>query len=420
MGDSIHREECLPMKKKTIGLLLLAFTMAFTAGCANNTAGGGTESASSTEQEAAIENPYSDQIDYDASKYVTLGDYKGLEVTVEGDYDVTDADVREEVELEISMMGEDYRTPNREIIEDGDQVNVDYVGTIDGEVFEGGTAQERDIVIGSGMMIDGFEDGLIGKKVGEVVELNLKFPEDYAKTDLAGKDVVFSVTINSLKEPVEVTYDTLTDDYIKSKTGMESVDEYLKEVRAAMEEEAQNAKEQNATYAVLEKLLEVCKVTGHPEGLEEERMEQEMQYYRDMASAQNVDLATMLSYYGMTEENLHEQIEEATSKNVDMELILQAIADKEGISKDEDAYQAYIKDVLSQGIFEDEDQLYSDFSKEYVRRQYCLDKARELVESSAVLKYEKSTDTQKGTEKETEKDTEKDTEKETETESEKE
>lgn len=406
------------MKKKTIGLLLLAFTMAFTAGCANKTANNGTESVSSTEQEAATENPFTDEIEYDASQYVTLGDYKGMDVTVEGDFDVTDEDVREEVELEISMMGPEYATPNREIVKDGDQVNVDYLGKIDGETFEGGTAQDRDIVIGSGMMIDGFEDGLIGKKVGETVDLNLKFPDDYANTDVAGKDVVFTVTINSLQEPREVTYDTLTDDYIKSKTGMESVDDYLKEVRSAMEEEAQNMKEQRTTSAVLDKLREVCKVSGHPEGLDEERMEQDLQYYRDMASAQGADLETMLSYYGMTEEGLREQIEEATSDNVDVELILQAIADKEGITKDEEAYQAYIKEVLSQGVYEDEDQLYSDFSKEYVRRQFCMDKARALVQDNAVLKYVNSPDTEKSTEKDTEKDTEKNTEKETETETE--
>ncbi len=417
MGVYEKREEHFEMKKKATGLLLLALTLAFSAGCANNATGNGTnatESVASTEQEAETENPYKDEIRYNASDYVTLGDYMGMEVTVEGNYDVTDDDIKEEVEMELSMMGPDYQVPNREIVKDGDQVNVDYVGKIDGETFDGGTAEDRDIVIGSGSLIDGFEDGLIGKKVGDVVDLNLKFPEDYAKTELAGKDVVFTVTINSLKEPVELTYDTLTDDYIKTKTGLSSVDDYLKEVRAAMEEEAQSAKEDNATYAVLDKLREVCKVNSHPEGLDEERMEQNMQYYRDMASAQGADLETMLSYYGMTEDDLRKEIEESTPKSVDVELILQAIADKEGISKDEKAYQAYIDDVLAQGVYENEEQLYSDFSKEYVHRQFCQDKARELVENSAVLKYDKSTDTKKETEKETESETEKETEKESE------
>ena len=307
------------------------------------------------------------------------------------------------------MMGPDYRVPNREIVEEGDSVNIDYEGKIDGEAFDGGTAEGRDIVIGSGALIDGFEDGLVGKKVGETVDLNLKFPEEYANADLAGKDVVFTVTINSLKEPVEVTYDTLTDDYIKSKVGMDSVDEYLKEVRAAMEEEAESAKEQQTSYAVLDKLREICKVSGHPEGLDEERMEQSMRYYEDMASAQGVDLDTMLSYYGMSEEALRADLKESIPASVDAEMILLAIADKEGFSDDEEAYAAYIADVLAQGGYENEEELYKEFSKEYVHRQYCQDKARELVEDNAKVTFvkEKGTENVKETETETETETEK-------------
>ena len=393
------------MKKKTIGLVLLALTMAFSAGCANDQKTAGTEaaeSAAATEQATETAETMTDKVVYDASEFVTLGDYKGMEVEIEGNYDVTDEDIKNEVELEISMMGPDYRIPNREIVKDGDQVNVDYEGKIDGVAFDGGTAENRDIVIGSGSLIDGFEDGLIGKKVGETVDLNLKFPEDYAKTDLAGKDAVFTVTINSLKEPVDVTYDTLTDDYIQSKTGLSSVDEYLKQVRSSMEEEAGYAKEQQTSYAVLDKLREICKVKEHPEGLDEERIEQGLQYYRQMAAAQGADLETMLSYYGMTEDDLLSDIKESTPISVDAEMILLAIADKEGISDDEKAFEDYVAYVLSDGGYASEDELFKEFSKEYVHRQFCQDKARELVEDNAVVKFVSAKETETGTETETE------------------
>ena len=410
MGENHKKERTMTaMKKKATGLILLALTAALATGCANNTAGSteATESAAgSTEQQTAGAEPYEDKIVYNPADYVTLGDYKGMEVTVEGNFDVTDEDIKNEVELELSMMGPDYRVPNREIVKEGDQVNLDYVGKIDGEAFDGGTAEGRDIIIGSGTLIKGFEDGLIGKKVGDVVDLNLTFPEEYANADLAGKDVVFTVTINSLKEPVEMTYDTLTDDYIQSKVGMDSVDAYLKEVRAAMEEEAQSAKEQMVSYSVLDKLREVCKVSEHPAGLDEERIEQSLRYYQDMASAQGTDLDTMLSYYGMTEDGLRADLEESTPASVDAEMILMAIADKEGITNDEAAFADYISDVLAQGIYASEEELYKEFTKDYVHRQYCLDKARELVEDSAVVKFVKETDTEKETETETETETE--------------
>ncbi len=392
------------MKKKAIGLVLLALMIIFAAGCGNDKNNAGTEateSVAATEQGTESE-PFTDSITYDASKYVELGDYKGMEVTVDGNFDVTDDDVKKEVELELSMMGPDYLVPNREIVEDGDMVNIDYVGKIDGEAFDGGTAEARDIVIGSGSLIDGFESGLIGKKVRDVVDLNLKFPDDYAKADLAGKDVVFTVTINSLKEPVDVTYDTMTDDYIKSKVGLDTVDEYLKEVRAAMEEEAASAKEEQTAYAILDKLCEVCKVTGHPEGLEEERMKQSMQYYMDMAEAQGADLETMLSYYGMTEEMLREDLKKSIKASVDAEIILLAIADKEGFSDDEKAYEDYIAYVLSDGGYASKEELYSEFSEDYVRRQYRQDKARELVTDNAVITYAGAKETESTTETETE------------------
>lgn len=136
--------------------------------------------------------------DYKVEKYVKLNDYMNMTVELSKDYTVSDADIQSYIEYLMSMYPS-YEVSDKKTVESGDVVNIDYVGKIDGEEFSGGSATGQHLEIGSGSFIDGFEDGLIGKNVGETVELNLTFPEDYTNnTDLAGKAVVFTVTINSI------------------------------------------------------------------------------------------------------------------------------------------------------------------------------------------------------------------------------
>lgn len=380
------------MKKKIL-TMLLAGTLMLSAGCGSSAASDAvsdTESvteAASTETEATDSEPYGDVIVYDASEYVTLGDYMGLEVEVEGNYDVTEDDIKNEVELELGYLGTSYEETDKKTVEDGDTVNIDYVGKKDGVAFDGGTAEGYNLTIGSGSFIPGFEDGLIGANVGDVVDLNLTFPEEYHSEELAGADVVFTVTVNSIVEPVTVAYEDLTDEFVKENMGVDTVEEYLKQVRETMEEDKESEKETAVSRAVLLRLPEVCTVSGHPEGLEEERIEQNIQYYRNMAEAYGTDLETMLSSYNMTEEGLREDLAETVKDSVDIEIILLAIADAEGITEDEDAYQEYVAEAIEQGGYKDEAELYSEYSEEYVRRQFRQDKARELVTDNAKITF---------------------------------
>ena len=124
---------------------------------------------------------------YDVEKYVTLGDYDGMEVEVAGDFEVSDEDVVDYINGMLSYYPS-YEDTDKQTVEDGDCVNIDYEGKKDGVAFDGGTAQGYVLEIGSGTFIDGFEDGVIGMKTGETKDLNLKFPDSYQSTDLAGKD----------------------------------------------------------------------------------------------------------------------------------------------------------------------------------------------------------------------------------------
>ena len=132
-----------------------------------------------------------------ASDYVTLGEYKGIEVT-QPEPEVTDEYVDSYIEYLRSQRAVAVEVTDRTTVQEGDTVNIDYTGYRDGVAFEGGTAQGDSLTIGSGRFIDGFEEGLIGTSVGETVTLELTFPDNYTNAELAGAAVTFDVTVNSI------------------------------------------------------------------------------------------------------------------------------------------------------------------------------------------------------------------------------
>ena len=167
----------------------------------------------------------------DASKYVKLGDYKGLSVSV-NDTTVSDKEVEETVSSNLSAKGTMTAVTGR-AVQNGDTVNIDYVGTKDGVAFNGGTAQGYDLVIGSGTFINGFEDGLIGHEIGEKVALNLTFPENYGSAELAGQDVIFDVTINSISENVVPELDDAVAKELDPEVSTK--EEYIAKIKANLE-----------------------------------------------------------------------------------------------------------------------------------------------------------------------------------------
>lgn len=401
------------MKKKVIALLLAGAVLVSAAGCGETAATAasaeGEEAVLVTEDdtESITKKQTRDTVIYNAADYVTLGDYKGIEVELDDDYTVTDDDVKKEVEIEIGYIGDDYVETDKTTVENGDMVNIDYVGKKDGVAFNGGTAEGKNLKIGSGEFIPGFEDGLIGAKVGDTVDLNLTFPEQYQNAELAGQDVVFTVTVNGIMEAVPMTYETLTDEWVQKNMQMDSVDEYLKEVRDLLQEYTDQEKEDDITLAALEKLRKNCTVKSHPEGLDDERVEQSMDLYRNSAQANGMDLETYLSVANQTEEGLREGLKESARQAVDTELILMAIADAEGIASDDAAFEKYVEELCEDYGFTDQQSLYDMYDKEYVHRNYCMDKARELVVNNAKVTFKpKDTKETESTEEDTEKDKE--------------
>ena len=236
------------MKKRVVMVALLLTLTIAAAGCTKkseetNSNDTNTESTDSTEEtdtteeqqnteeteDAQEEGPTTSELmaEIDVAKCVTLGEYKGITVkkTIEP---VTDEDVEKEIQTAL----EDYPVEvNNRSVQEGDTVDIDYVGRIDGEEFEGGSDQGALLKIGSGQFIEGFEDGLIGASKGETRVLELTFPDNYTE-DLAGKAVEFTVTVNAIKEPLEEPNDEWVAANIE---GYYTVDEYKAGIRSEQE-----------------------------------------------------------------------------------------------------------------------------------------------------------------------------------------
>ena len=186
------------MKKKIMMLVLCLSVGAFAVGCSNNdtesnsgstASTAGTSSASSEEEIPIVDE------DLPVSECVTLGDYKGITLDKEIQQ-VTDEDVENSISSNLMATVDDPEAT----VQEGDTVDIAFVGKVDGEEFEGGSSDSYNLTIGSNTFIDGFEDGVIGMKQDETKDLNLTFPEDYTE-ELAGKDVVFTVTVNAISRP---------------------------------------------------------------------------------------------------------------------------------------------------------------------------------------------------------------------------
>ncbi len=221
------------------------------------------------------ETPY----DFDLKEYLTLGEFPNVELDKDK--------LQERLEEEISTVTSEYSTTvdvTDRAVKDGDIVNIDYVGKIDGKEFEGGSAEGSDLTIGSNKFIAGFEKGLIDKKIGEEVTLNLVFPEDYGKEDLNGKDVVFTVKINSIKE---TTTPDISDKMVEEKTEYATVKEFC------------DAKSKEIAEELLwEKYINSAKVTQYPKEQTKKYYDQLINYYKQLAAYNGVTLETMVSTFG--------------------------------------------------------------------------------------------------------------------------
>ena len=340
---------------------------------------------------------------YTATDYVTVGEYKGLNIVVEPK-DVSDADVESSVNAEIQAK-ELYETEGT--VEDGDLVNIDYEGKKDGVAFAGGTAQGADLKIGSDSFIDGFEDGLIGVKVGETVDLNLTFPEDYPSEDLAGQAVVFTVTVNYIVPE-------LTDDLaaVLSEEAYVTADSYRESVRETLASEDQRFQVYNE---IMTQVYNTCTVNDYPQELVDFAMASIKNSYIQAAQESGMSLSDLVAAYGMTEEQFDEVLLQNIKGSLQQELILKAIAETEGITVSDEEYEAGCEEYAASYGYPTVEQFKEDFDRPTVEISLMMEKTMEMISDNAVIEEAEETEAPaEETEAQTEADTEAVSENETE------
>ncbi|NLK76932.1 MAG: trigger factor [Clostridiales bacterium] len=370
------------MKKKLVVLLAAVCAVAMLGGCGSD--------KKNDKKSDKKESKSTASIDYNASDYVTLGDYLGMQVSLDSNYEVTDDDVKSKIETLIASYPA-YEDTDKTTVENGDFVNIDYEGLKDGVAFDGGTAKGTVLEIGSNKFIDGFESGLIGANVGDTVSLNLTFPENYQSTELAGQAVVFNVTINKIVTKQDINYDNITDQYVAdnfSSQGYETVQALKDGVKEQLTKSNESTKETDTQSAILEKLQEVCTVDSLPDGV----LDQRVKDYKDemektLKDKYNMSVEDYLSSMNETQEQFDTEVNDYMQKNLEVELILTAIADKEGIEVDEDGYKEYINNIISNGNYADENALMDEYGEDYVKNIYRNNKAMDLITEKAVVTY---------------------------------
>ena len=363
-----------------------------------------TGSEAESESETETEFNVADLPEYDASEYVTLGEYKDLTVEV-APVEVTDEQVMDKIASETKQ------TLTEGTVESGDTVNIDYVGKIDGEEFDGGSAEEYDLEIGSCTFIDGFEDGIIGMQVGDTKDLELKFPEDYHSTDLAGKDVVFTVTVNSISRVPELT-DEVADSVVEGMTA----EAYQESVRQDLEDQAKESQKTEAEQKLLQAVYENATIDGYPEENLQYTIKRATDYYEWLASMYGMSLDDYLKNYGMTQDEFNEQIQPVAEEALGEEMTLLAIAKEENIEVSDEEYEAGLARYAEAQGMDDPSKLEEAYGENYIKNSLLQEKVLDFLYENATIEEVAETEAESESESETEAASEVTSEEETETE----
>jgi trigger factor len=310
---------------------------------------------------------------------VELGEYKGVEVP-KTDIEVTDDEVMAEIDKERDQNSRIVAVEDR-AVEDGDMTVIDFEGFVDGVAFEGGKGTDYPLTIGSHSFIDTFEEQLVGKNIGEEVEVNVTFPEEYHAEELKGKQAMFKVTIKEIKKK---ELPELDDEFVEDVSEFSTVDEYKASIKTKLEmkkvENAKSAKED----AVIEKIIEGAKMEI-PDAMVDSQVRQMAEDFSRRISSQGITLEQYFQYTGLTADKLFEQMRPQAVKRIESRLVLEAVAEKENFEVTEDDINTEINDMASAyGMEADKlKELLTDVDKDNMKKDVQVKKAVEFVTEQA-------------------------------------
>lgn len=339
-----------------------------------------SEAVSETVAETEDTNVY--PYEYDVESMVKLGEYKGLTYT-ETDVSVSDDEVESQINSTLTAHATAEQITDR-AVEDGDTVNIDFEGKIDGETFDGGTTSGASLTIGSGTFIDGFEDGLIGVKPGDKTTLKLKFPDEYkTNADLAGKDVTFDVTVNYIKGDDIVP--ELDDDFVKGLNidDVSNVKEYRAYVKSQLQANKESEAEKSKQSELLQQAVDNAEIKEIPEELVTQYATQYTDYYKQYASYFGLELSDFLTQYmNQTEEEFNQSAEDYGKERAGYMLVVSAIAKAEKVDVDA-LYDEKVAQYAEQSGYADAATLEKDYSKRYLNQIIINEEVQNILEENA-------------------------------------
>lgn len=310
---------------------------------------------------------------------VELGEYNGVEVA-KADVTVTDEDIMAEIDKEREQNSRIISVEDR-AVEDGDMTVIDFEGFVDGEAFEGGKGTDYPLTIGSHSFIDTFEEQLIGKNIGEEVEVNVTFPEEYHAEDLKGKPAMFKVTVKEIKKK---ELPELDNDFVEDVSEFSTVEEYKESIKKNIEEKKVNEAKAAKEDAVIEKIIEGAKMEI-PEPMIDSQVRQMAEDFARRLSAQGLSLEQYFQYTGLTAEMLVEQMKPQALKRIQSRLVLEAVAEKENFEVTEEEIEKEVTDMAAAYQMEADKlkELLTDFDKDNMKKDIQVKKAIDFVTENA-------------------------------------
>lgn len=378
------------MKKKVVAAMLIACMAVSLTACGSKENSDKettkTETASDSSDADKAESKDADSKESetrivsvkDISEYVTIGDYKGFTLD-RYTQAVTDDDVEAEISYELQDKGTEVKDGT---VETGDTVTINFTGTVDGKEFDGGSAEDYELVVGEGDMgIDGFEDGLVGMKKGETKELTLTLPEGYSEDDsLSGKEAVFKVTLQKFTRASE-----LTDEWVTSNTDYKSVDDYKKAVRENLEKQASTTADNELYATAWSEVLDTSEVKKYPE----EEVKKAEESYRALnektAKENDMELSDLLEAWGITEDEFNEECKNYAESKVEQNLIVQGIIDAEGLSLNDKETEELKNNLLLDYGVASIDELIEAYGEDEVNESLALLRVEKFIVDQSTI-----------------------------------
>ena len=355
-------------------LAVLALALALTATACGNTVGDGNN----VKNEQTDKNRKSDTrlvSVMDLEQYVKLAEYKGISLDKVVSV-ISEDDLAAQIDENLMNAAEEISGG----AEMGDLVTINFVGTKDGEAFDGGTANNYDLTLGAGGMIPGFEDGIVGMKKGETKDLNLTFPEDYHEESFAGEDVVFKITCQKVRRKAE-----LTDEWAAKQGDYKTADDYRAGVKAQMEENAQKAADEELKNKAWLQVVDASEVLEYPQEDIDKQKKEYKKITQRFADQAEMELEEFVKSQNMTMEQFEASMQQYAELIVKQDLVIQAILDAENISLNDEECLAIQDELIKNSGSKDLAEMIDKYGQEGVDEAIGLLRVEDFILKNAKI-----------------------------------